>query len=33
MKAASHNYTTDPSEHEALIRLGWIGEGIGWYGM
>ena len=31
--SGSHNYTTSRAEHDHLVRAGWRGEGIGWYGM
>lgn len=29
--AGSHNYTTSKGENDSLVRVGWRGEGIGWY--
>jgi len=29
----SHNYTTNKKENDFLVTHGWIGEGIGWYGV
>ena len=31
--SGSHNYTTSQEENDALVRMGWRAEGIGWYGV
>jgi hypothetical protein len=31
--SGSHNYTTNKKENDALVKIGWIEEGIGWYGI
>ena len=31
--SGSHHYTTDASERERLVRVGWKYEGYAWYGM
>ncbi len=31
--SGSHNYTTNKKENDALVKIGWIAEGIGWYGV
>lgn len=31
--ANNHNYTTNITENNYLIRLGWRSEGVGWYGV
>ena len=28
----SHNYTANKKENDALVKMGWQEEGIGWYG-
>jgi hypothetical protein len=31
--SGSHNYTTDKTENDHLVSLGWKEEGVGWYGV
>jgi uncharacterized protein YkwD len=31
--SGSHNYTVSKQENDALVALGWHGEGVGWYGV
>ncbi len=31
--AGAHNYTTSVEENDNLVQIGWIAEGIGWYGV
>lgn len=31
--SGSHNYTTSIDEHWNLVGIGWIDEGVGWYGL
>jgi len=31
--SCNHNYTADLVEHDGLIALGWINEGVAWYGL
>ena len=31
--AGTHNYTTSQEENDNLVSLGWVAEGVGWYGL
>ena len=31
--SCNHNYTADRAEHDALVGLGWVDEGVAWYGI
>jgi hypothetical protein len=31
--SGSHNYTASPAENDWLVSLGWLAEGVGWYGI
>lgn len=33
MPTGTHNYTTGKGEHNYLVSIGWVDEGIGWYGL
>lgn len=29
----THNYTTSTEERDHLVSLGWVDEGVAWYGV
>ena len=32
-RVGTHNYTTSAHEHQVLVSMGWVAEGVSWYGV